>query len=569
MSTIEDDLINLADQILNGSAGPLRLRPPRRAPRGAIAIVVLLLVAGGGLAVRRNASHKERVNTASPDVTVSTSAEVTRPAPPDITRLSAAPISGREGANTVDTPFGLFIWGGTVGRNARKDGAIYSAASDTWTVVPDAPISGRVLAAVVWTGAEVLVVGGSDDVRSTNSGAAYNPFTKTWRTIPDAPTSAVNGAIWDGTEMIAVGLTDPDTVSYNPATDSWRVRARAPGAALSASSPVWTGGRAIFAVESFGPGLTGVVLASFDPATDTWQELTKAPDDSTSSHLVGSASELLWLQPEPELQSLVYSPEKNEWSALALLPDGAGTRSPGSQSAFTWGGGQAFYWHDGSTLDIYDRLTNSWSTHTTPGLTERTGSAAGFTNDRAVFWSGRESTAATDLTRSDGIVAVVARPASVPTPTRPVSATTTTLGPTPTTSFSGATLPVTEGLAEKARLVVSPDAVLTNAVRVQAGGGRTDYDLIELTLPNQQFAITLYRQFAESELVDLPKLKSSVGKAWIGGQNAGLTSVYLGLPNGRGVYVRQVTDDASVRRSVSDLLVIAERLAPETDTLAL
>jgi hypothetical protein len=137
-----------------------------------------------------------------------------------------------------------------------------------------------------------------------------------------------------------------------------------------------------------------------------------------------------------------------------------------------------------------------------------------------VFWNGSGSSSGTaNTTFPDGIVAAVTGPAAPPTPTRPMMATSTTVSQAPTTSFSGATLPVTEGLAEKARLAVSPDAVVTNAMRRQVAIGRSDYDTIDLTQPNQQFTITLYRQFAESEFVDQPTMVSSVGKAWVGGLN--------------------------------------------------
>ncbi|MCU1377138.1 MAG: hypothetical protein JWN29_121 [Acidimicrobiales bacterium] len=249
-------------------AGQIAVVRRRRAVgRGALAAAVVVGMIAGMAALRQDPSVHTVAGTPARE--------------PGWHAMAEAPISPRMQHLSVAMGDRVLVWGGSNG-DTRLDGAVYDAADDTWTKVPAGPF--RVGDAVgAWTGHEAIVVSGErDDVVA----AAYDPVANAWRTLAAPPlgngASALNDAVWTGTELVVVGIDDPGeggTVNqvavYDPATDSWRKGSLPAGPMPSFGDAVWTGTElaVVGRVNTSGTSVGNNTLQVYDPTADRWREV--------------------------------------------------------------------------------------------------------------------------------------------------------------------------------------------------------------------------------------------------------------------------------------------------------
>jgi hypothetical protein len=264
-ATTQDVPPGFDDRVL-GRVAVVRRR--RAAGRGALAAIVLVGAIGGVVALR-------------PDPPTHTAIAEAAPGEPGWHTMADAPIGPRFEHLSVAMGDRVLVLGGYNGQ-ARLDGAVYDAAHDTWTTVPSSPF--RVGDAVgAWTGTEVIVVSGErDDVVA----AAYDPGANSWRTLAAPPlgngASALNHAVWTGTELVVVGIADEGeggTVNqvaiYDLAADRWRTGAPPNGPLPSFGDAVWTGTEVavVGQVGTSGSSAGTDTLQVYDPAADHWREV--------------------------------------------------------------------------------------------------------------------------------------------------------------------------------------------------------------------------------------------------------------------------------------------------------
>ncbi len=207
--------------------------------------------------------------------------------------VAAAGISARYGHVQVGVPSTstLVIWGGYGGAGkcpeiTCADGAVYDAASNTWSTLPSAPLSSRTDAFGVWTGSDVLVWGGHRGDTYYADGARYSPATKSWTKMADAP-SVLAGrleaavAFGDGSLFVWGGGTFgggsvATGARYDVATNSWKELSIPVTTVMKPRSlPMAWASSDGFAVWSGAESGTSVVLggANYSKSSDAWLAL--------------------------------------------------------------------------------------------------------------------------------------------------------------------------------------------------------------------------------------------------------------------------------------------------------
>jgi hypothetical protein len=114
------------------------------------------------------------------------------------------PGPSRVGATALWTGEELLVWGGLAwddagdGPVAVADGYAYDPAGDVWRRIAPGPLAGRFRHAAVWTGEAMLVWGGAASEEPGDvlaDGALYSAATDSWEAIPDAPLGGRDTAI--------------------------------------------------------------------------------------------------------------------------------------------------------------------------------------------------------------------------------------------------------------------------------------------------------------------------------------------------------------------------------------
>jgi hypothetical protein len=256
---------------------------------------------------------------------------------------SSADASHRMGHSQVFTGTTMIVWGGRIGNDYLRSGAIYNFATKAWTPLPvDANTpSHRAGHAAVWTGTEMIVWGGHIGNTYHGDGARFSPATGTWSTLSltGAPgPRAYHTAVWTGARMLVwggqLGQQEPkrDGAAFDPATGGWTALpvTTATPAERAGHSAVWTGTEMIV----WG-GIVGAINGLFECG-------------GSSIFRDGGR----------------YNPTTNAWTALpasASVPD----YRTGHVAAWTgtrmlvWGGcNGSDYFNDGKSLDL---ATNTWT----------------------------------------------------------------------------------------------------------------------------------------------------------------------------------------------------------------
>jgi N-acetylneuraminic acid mutarotase len=83
----------------------------------------------------------------------------------------------------------MIVWGGTGGGNPLSDGAKYSLAQDSWTLMNGPFPEGRVLPVAAWIDAakRMIMWGGAGKSGPLGSGGSYDPASNAWTELPTAP----------------------------------------------------------------------------------------------------------------------------------------------------------------------------------------------------------------------------------------------------------------------------------------------------------------------------------------------------------------------------------------------
>lgn len=268
-------------------------------------------------------------------------------------RMSHAPISGRSSYVALPTDRGAFIWGGDA-PDPGPTGAMYQAATDTWTPVARAPGPSRLVVATAWTGDRVLIWGGFeifrdgayvDDPAQLRDGLAYDPDTDRWSSIPEAPIDGgpAVGA-WTDHEFVVVSRA-AQAAAWDPAARTWR-RLPDPPIPQGFLESVWTGSELIVLGLTEG-GNDPVVGASFDPAAGEWRQIAEVPYDGLvlGVNPTWTGSEMLFVHH-------AYDPSADTWQILSI------------EGCDGWGGLPGGVWADHrllSQVQGYDPATGRCS----------------------------------------------------------------------------------------------------------------------------------------------------------------------------------------------------------------
>ena len=326
------------------------------------------------------------------------------------TSLAGAP-SGRSFHTAVWTGSAMIVWGGFEGAdllapgNCRDDGAVYTAATDSWTAtsLTGAP-QGRAAHSAVWTGSEMIVWGGSPDgsgYSALDSGGRYDPETESWVATSSggggpAP-RADHTAVWTGSEMIVWGGLDSNFnltnsgARYAPATDSWMATSTT-GAPVGRDGhgAVWTGSEMIV----WGGGAGDVTVTNsgglYTPGTDSWAatSTTGAPDARTGHAAVWTGSQMIvwggWNGTAAVSSGSRYTPDTDSWAATSAT----GVPAPASGPQAVWTGTEMIVW-SGSGGGRYLPATDTWMALSTMGApAPRYQFTALWTGSEMIVWGG-------------------------------------------------------------------------------------------------------------------------------------------------------------------------------------
>jgi N-acetylneuraminic acid mutarotase len=207
----------------------------------------------------------------------------------------------------------------------------YDPATDTWITKTSMPDPQQSFAIAVYQG-KIYCIGGMPTGFSGASGAnkVYDPSTDSWETKTNILTArygllanVVNDKIYCMSGVKALGYNQGVeqlnvTEVYDPSSNTWTTKAPMSNPAGYVSAVV---DNKIYVI---GPGLTQV----YDPSTDSWSTASPSPIDITAGGANGIAA-----------------------AAAATT----GTMAP-----------KRIYVYDGSSLQVYDPQTDSWTFGTAP-----------------------------------------------------------------------------------------------------------------------------------------------------------------------------------------------------------
>jgi hypothetical protein len=195
----------------------------------------------------------------------------------------------------------MIVWGGSDGNRSYADGAAYDPATRVWTKLAAAPISARAGADYVWTGSLLFIWGSyADRTDSVADGAVYDPATRRWTTLPPPPFSGLgpSAAVWTGSAVVLLTSPraepsggGPEVVyaqSYDPARNAWTPLPKLglpPNHGLGELSAVAVGGHVFtwamwshtVAKPDSSSTMSGVDAYQLDTGTTQWSRNTLAP----------------------------------------------------------------------------------------------------------------------------------------------------------------------------------------------------------------------------------------------------------------------------------------------------
>jgi hypothetical protein len=233
--------------------------------------------------------------------------------------LARSPLAGRAAPAMVWSGERLVVWGGTYGSdNYLHDGAVYDAATKTWTAMPAGPLdtADGTIPHGVMTGAGVLIGLG-------HKVALFDPRAGTWRALPDAP-AAVRDLVSDGRVALSVSAN----AVLDPVTTGWQ------------ALPAFPAGVSPYFAVATDQGF--VVVANAVPATRSFlidpdtRTLEPLPDLPTSFRTIAMAAD--WdgrrvVLVNYLMDAITFDPATRRWSVLPPMPVRGGECGPGIGSA--------------------------------------------------------------------------------------------------------------------------------------------------------------------------------------------------------------------------------------------
>lgn len=197
--------------------------------------------------------------------------------------------STRGGHPGVWTGDSFIVWGGNNGTAFLADGAIYDAYTKKWSSLPTAPIAARSAHRAVWIPGrkELFIWGGYDSTGELADGAVFQSDTATWYKLPAAPITGrrLPVIVWLGSEVLVWGGAnggDPrnDGALFDPVKKTWRAVPTAPVPARILTTFAAT---APFAFYGGVEPTTQDNGARLDSTTLAWTTIPAAPSSSLPS----------------------------------------------------------------------------------------------------------------------------------------------------------------------------------------------------------------------------------------------------------------------------------------------
>lgn len=226
------------------------------------------------------------------------------------------PIDVRGDASVVWTGWELVVWGGDVEAfnmglpgpdRTLGDGAAFDPAHRTWRILSPSPLPDTSVTPVgVMTDSGVLIVRGT-------ATALWHPDDDSWRVLDDAP-AAVTDLAWTGSGAIshsANAMVDPDT-------GEWRTLPAAP-TQLDRPTTAWTG-RELVVVGGLGTPFTGAAAIAYEPQRDEWRALAPVPDGLHAEALSASWNGQRVVVVNYDMRAVSYDPAEDAWEELPPVP---------------------------------------------------------------------------------------------------------------------------------------------------------------------------------------------------------------------------------------------------------
>jgi hypothetical protein len=291
----------------------------------------------------------------------------------------------RETAAMLWTGSRLLVWGGAAQSGDRTwvnhaDGALYDPATDSWSPMASAGApSGRGFSSPpIWTGEKLIVWGGfrlltgmgvGPAVETPTDGAIYDAASDSWTAIPPGgPLVAMQ--VWTGDELIAIGELDgqttPGTVVFDgavfdPVASTWS-EMRAPEASMvtgvidAGRRLFWSGTELLVLAQRIDAGRGRAVLLRYDLGAEAWSsvEVPAVPELAywqdvalADGKLVISGQGPFTNAPgEPRhhtTQVIVFDVASSSWTSLPLLEDrGFPAVVVSAGQALMWGGADIY-----------------------------------------------------------------------------------------------------------------------------------------------------------------------------------------------------------------------------------
>ncbi len=241
-----------------------------------------------------------------------------------------------------------------------------SAAENEWVSKADMPTA-RGYLCVATVNEKIYAIGGSGPIGTNEE---YDPQNDTWATKTPMPFPEQNFAMATYQNKIyCIGGEDKNQV-YDPATDTWEIKADMPTARYGAVAQVVEGKiYVIGGAKNLGYN-KGIELLNvtevYDPTTDTWT--TKATMLYPTAYASAVIDNKIYVIGSKSTQ--VYDPTTDTWSTcaspLAGLSFGANGLSAAAAATTGEMAPKRIYVYDGTTLQIYNPYTDSWTNGTAP-----------------------------------------------------------------------------------------------------------------------------------------------------------------------------------------------------------
>lgn len=211
------------------------------------------------------------------------------------TTATPPPLSARNGSSYVWTGTQLIIWGGSSGSTYFNDGAVYTLATNTWSIMTlsNAPTP-RMDAGGVWTGSKMMIYGGYDN-SWRSSAALYDPALNQWTTLPSGSvTRRWPNMVVVGTDVYVSGGGNLSMYRYSLVSNTWS------GALSMTNGPTTTwfpihhvssGNKLI--VTGAGGGSVSAQQKLYDIGTNTWADISTVNAPSSRRHHDSGFSDVL------------------------------------------------------------------------------------------------------------------------------------------------------------------------------------------------------------------------------------------------------------------------------------